>query len=138
MVHQFYNWLFAIPEGHRTISSVIFWWEKRRIPYNAIIGICGMLSLVLFYKLTDMSGRFEAGEDAVEPLALLVTPFVINFCYTGGWIVELAVKTLRPGYKLNLAPMLLKMGIVFSLIIVSLPTLIWGVIVLLQFLHLIK
>jgi hypothetical protein len=88
--------------------------------------------------LTDMSGRFEAGEDAVEPLALLVTPFVINFCYTGGWIVELAVKTMRPGYKLNLAPMLLKMGIVFSLIIVSLPTLIWGVIVLLQFLHLIK
>ena len=132
------NWLFAVPEAERTNLSVILWWEKRRLAYNAIIGLYGICSVALFFTFIELSGKLQSGEDAVEPLGLFLAPFAINFCYTAGWIVELCVRVLGPDHKVVLGPQLMKLGIGFSLFVASLPTLIWGIIVMLQQLHIIK
>ena len=34
----------------------------------------------------------QPGEDAVEPMALLLAPFAMNLCYTAGWVAELLYK----------------------------------------------
>ncbi|MBI3028029.1 MAG: hypothetical protein HYY64_00745 [Candidatus Rokubacteria bacterium] len=58
------------------------WWEVRRIPFNLIVGVYGVVCLVAFFWAITTSGHLQPGEDAVEPLALLAAPFGINVLYT--------------------------------------------------------
>ncbi len=103
--------------------QIIIWWEARRIPYNIIVGISGVLSLIVFYFLIAKSGELQPGEDAVEPIALLAAPLFVNICYTLGWIVEIPVRYVLHDATL-VAPALYGVGTVFSLFIVWLPTVI--------------
>jgi hypothetical protein len=102
------------------------WWEVRRIPYNILIGIYGFLSLLLFYFFIQSSGKLEPGEDAVEPMAIFVAPIVINLAYTAGWVVELILRLVFSVKSRIVGPILLKIGVVFSLVVVSLPSIVWG------------
>jgi len=95
--------LFETPAPTPTSLSVILWWEKRRVTYNAIIGIYGLVSLVLVHVLAGWSGKLDPGEDAVEPLLVIfVVPILINLFYTAGWVVELSVRFLGPDHNLIL------------------------------------
>src|SRR5437016_14108137 len=107
-------WLFSPPVQPVTRWRVIAWWELRRIPYNIILGVFGILSLTIFYSSILSSGVLHEGEDAVEPLALLVAPILANICYTAVWIVEIAVRFLVPSMTPALGPALFKIGLSFS------------------------
>ena len=73
------EWLFTVPDGRRSAWSIIKWWELRRIPYNLIVGIVGVCSLLLFFFFISQSGELKPGEDAEEPLAIIAAPFLMNF-----------------------------------------------------------
>lgn len=120
-----------------SLTSVVKWWELRRIPYNIIIGCFGMVCLLVFYGALSSSGQLAPGEDAVEPLALLAAPVLANICYTFGWIVEIACRQLGLATIGDLGPRLLRFGLIFSMFVVALPALIWSSIWILQLLHLI-
>lgn len=125
------SWLFFVPENRRTFGNIVRWWEKRRIPFNLIVGSVGLCSLVLFYVFIKASGKLNPGEDPVEPLPLIAAPILMNVCYTAGWIVEAVLNPKRSAARKPLAPTLFKYGLIFSLTVVLLPAVFWGVYVLL-------
>jgi len=118
--HTFWRWLFA-PRDESSRWSIIVWWEKRRLAYNAIVGGVGLICLMLFLVVMSSPKMTAPGEDAVEPFAVMLAPIAANFCYTAGWIFELAVSLLGEENSRKLGPTLLKVGLVFSLIVVAIP-----------------
>ena len=72
--------------------DAILWWEKRRIPYNLIILVAGVIAIAL---IEVVGGRLvHPGEDAIEPVAMLIGvvayALAANLCYTFSWITEIA------------------------------------------------
>ena len=126
------TWFFNSPDSNLSPLSIIMWWEARRIPYNILIGIYGISSLLLFYFFIQSSGKLEPGEDAVEPMAIFVAPIVINLAYTAGWAVELILRHVFSVKSRIIGPRLLKIGVVFSLVVVSLPSIVWGCIYIIE------
>ncbi|MHC4118406.1 MAG: hypothetical protein ACYSWO_12970 [Planctomycetota bacterium] len=124
---KLFRWFVTVPEGPRTVGRIIVWWELRRIPYNIIVGVLGVTSLTLFYFFILHCDVLAPGEDAVEPIALFAAPFFINIAYTAGWIVELMLKVLSRRENRRVGPILFKLGLEFSIIVVFLPAVIWGV-----------
>ena len=114
---------------------VILWWEVRRIPYNVLVGLYGAFCLVIFFWSVTTSGHLKAGEDAVEPMALFAAPFGVNACYTLGWLVDVPARTLWPSLSPRFSPVLLKLGIVLSAFLISIPAAFWGGYRLLQLAH---
>jgi len=125
-------WLFTVPETERTLGSVIAWWELRRTPYNLIVGSAGFVSLVIFFISIVSANVLEPGEDAVEPLAIMFAPIAVNICYTAGWVVENVLWLVWPSKRHIWGPLLFKIGLGFSLFMVTLPALFWGGFRLLQ------
>jgi hypothetical protein len=121
-----WRWLISRPERPMRPLEVIAWWELRRVPYNVIIGAASAISLPLFFLFITWSGELKPGEDAVEPMALMVAPLAINFCYTAGWICELMLLLIRR-HTPRVGPALFVVGTVFSLAVVFLPAIVWGV-----------
>lgn len=131
---RFYNWLFAGPMDNGSAWDIIRWWEARRIPYNLVVGATGVLSLALFLFFINSANVLTPGEDAVEPIALVVAPVIINICYTVGWVVELILKSIF-GYRPRTGPFLLKVGMGFSLLVIFFPSVFWGLYLAWKVLH---
>lgn len=128
-------WLFSPPPEPRTTSSVIAWWEKRRLFYNVFVGSIGFCSLIAFFFFILHSDALKPGEDAEEPLAILFAPVAVNICYTAGWILEtLALKTGVGGKRLR-GPLLMRVGLAFSLFVILLPSVLWGIFWAVHVLH---
>jgi hypothetical protein len=108
---------------------VIGWWEGRRPVYNLVMLVVTIVSLFVYLTAIISSGKLAPGEDAIEPLGLIVGvvvfPVAINVCYTLGWLVELVVRGIRPSTTPRFAPVLLGLGLGFSVALVSLPAVIW-------------
>jgi len=119
------RWLFSRTDGAPSAWDVILWWEKRRLPYNIIVCATGTVSYTLFLVFITRSGVLRPGEDAVEPLAMIIAPLVWNVCYTGGWMAELV---LRPLFRRSpkLGPTVLIAGLVLSHVVIFLPSTFWG------------
>jgi hypothetical protein len=105
--------------------GAVLWWELRRIPYNLVIGGYGIACLLVFFWGITTSGELRPGEDAVEPLALFAAPFIANVCYTAGWVVELFTHLLI-GPSPQIGTFLFKLGLGFSLFVISIPAIIWA------------
>lgn len=138
VIRQSIIWFFGRQRSPMRWWQVINWWELRRIPFNLLIGVYGIVCLAIFFWGIMGSGHLEAGEDAVEPIALLAAPFLVNICYTLGWIVELPARFLCPSLSPKLGPWLLKVGLCFSLFVISIPALCWGGYHVLQLVHVIR
>jgi hypothetical protein len=121
------SWMFSVPPGDRSDLRVILWWEQRRIPYNLIVGLVGLCSFAFFSLAVLQSGDLKPGEDAIEPLALLAAPIVINIAYTAGWITEIAARNLRPGKATPIGPALLRIGLLLSIGLALIPSVVWGI-----------
>ena len=120
------KWFFQTPATKLSPLGIIMWWEVRRIPYNILIGVYSFISLLLFYFFILSSGYLQPGEDAVEPLFIVAAPFAINLAYTAGWIVELIMRYVFALQSPKIGPHLLKAGVFFSIVVASLPTILWG------------
>jgi hypothetical protein len=81
------------------------------------------------------SGNLQPGEDVVEPTALFLAPLVANAFYTLGWLVELLVE-LQMGPSPKLGRFLFKLGLGFSLFVISVPAVFWGGFRAIQLIHL--
>jgi len=129
LYRRFSRWMFSVPDGDRSRWQIILWWEQRRIPYNFILLAVGIFSVFLFYFFTA-NEPIENGEDIGEPIMLLIAPFIINACYTLGWIVEAfapkAYLESFPGDPRRIGPRFLWMGIQLSLALIWLPTIVWA------------
>jgi hypothetical protein len=123
---RFASWLFSNPKNPDSPQQVIVWWELRRLAFNLIIGVYGVLCLVVFFAAITTSGYLELWEDAVEPLALIAAPFIVNALYTLGWIVELTYRSIEPEVSPQFGPRLLKLGLALSLFLITVPAVLWS------------
>lgn len=133
MLRAVWRWLVTRPKSEMRPLEIIWWWELRRIPYNAIVGMVGAVSLALFLMFIWNSGVLKPGEDAVEPMALFAAPFVVNLCYTAGWVVELLLVAIRR-HEVGCGITMFVVGTAFSLIVVMVPSVTWGVVWLVKLL----
>src|ERR1035438_6919600 len=80
--------------------QIIAWWETRRILYNFLVGLTGLIVSVLLllnmllddYLFPDHSG--EPGSFFVAVIGVLFYGIMANICYTGGWVAELLVRSV--------------------------------------------
>lgn len=127
------EWYFFAPNEPRGFLEIIWWWEIRRFVYNFVVGSVGLVSLIFFFIFITASQKLTEGEDAVEPIALLFAPIFINICYTSGEVLELIYGRVwkdKDG-KEAMATRLLKLGTGLSLIAVLIPSVYWGIYLLL-------
>jgi hypothetical protein len=128
-------WLFAQPQSPIRGWRVIAWWELRRIPFNLLVALYGIVCLAVFYWGILGSGILQPGEDAVEPMALIAAPFAANICYTLGWFVELPARLVFPSLSPAFGPWLLRLGLGLSAFLISIPAVYWGGYRVLQLVH---
>ena len=67
--------ILKITRTNRMWHEIILWWELRRIPYNIIMYLIGLLS-------------FHSGYVTI-PLVYIIIGLGLNVLYTLGWIIEL-------------------------------------------------
>ncbi len=102
--------------------GIVRWWEARRLTYNLLVGLTGILSVILTVFVGSMA--VKPGDDFEEPMGLLFFSIVFavtaNVCYTSGWIVDLVRYRGEPSRKL------FRVGLIFSIVLALLPAL-WAV-----------
>jgi len=103
--------------------TILRWWESRRLRFNLFVGIVGIVTW--FLVLIAGSAAVKPGVDFEEPLAMIFGPFLYgimaNLCFSLGPAFDMIFYRGRPRVRL------FKSGLIFSLVLTSLPGL-WAVI----------
>ena len=139
----FLRWLFTPPSEPTSSGDAVAWWERRRIPYNLIVGAVAIVAFIIYCVAITCTGTgaLQPGEDIIEPLALIaapiIAPIVINICYTAGWLLDAPLRAFVPSLSPQFTSRLFAAGFAFSLFVVSFPALYWVAYLLLQLLHVI-
>ena len=87
----------------RSTWQVIGWWELRRIPFNLIVGLIGITTVI----------------------AILGYGVMANVFYTGGWVAELLVRRYRREWAHGFAPVSFAAGLAFSVVLTLTPVMIF-------------
>jgi hypothetical protein len=105
----------------------IAWWEARRIPYNLIVGMTGVLSGALCF-VTGMLCEHFLGDPIGIPdppyfalLAVAAYGLMANLCYTGGWVAELLVRKIWPEQANAFGKISFFLGLIFSILLTLVP-----------------
>jgi hypothetical protein len=106
------NPLISVQNEQRNVFQIIGWWELRRILYNLIVLISGLISMTIMSSLVNL----QPGEDLQEPIAIIGFAFLCNLGYSLGWLTEI-FKNKSTIY----GPKMFKTGLYFTLFFVFLP-----------------
>jgi hypothetical protein len=109
---KFLDRLLEVYDEDRNTFQIIFWWELRRILYNLIVLVFGVVSLLLMSAMVNV----QPGEDLVEPFAILGFGILCNLGYSLGWLTEIFIKRDNA-----YGPKMFKIGLSFTLFFVFLP-----------------
>jgi hypothetical protein len=103
--------------------QIIGWWEKRLPNYNLLILAVGIFAW--FAVLIAGSQAVRPGVDFEEPIAMIIGPpvyaVIANICYHLGPLLDIVFYAGRPRVGL------FKAGLIFSLMLTSLPG-IWAIV----------
>ena len=100
------------PPAERRVGAIIGWWEKRRLPYNLIVGGTGLLSATAVSFFMTLNG----GPGLVDWLQVgLFWLIAANVCYTLGPAVEIALQKLLGRKLLPAGPLLFRAGLTIAL-----------------------
>ena len=113
-----------LPDRHRPALSVVRWWESRRPAFNLVVGGAGLVTIAVMTLLLALP---PYGTFAVIPWQPVVAYAVLaNVCFTLGPVVELALRRLCGDRLLPVGPLLFRQGLVFSVGLTLLPTILAG------------
>lgn len=105
--------------------QIIGWWETRRVPYNLLVGIAGLVSIAACFLALGVGGAFlkEPLQRPDPPLFGLVFVYAViaNVFYLGGWLAELAWLRLWRIRQPRLAVLSFSLGLLFSILMTLLP-----------------
>lgn len=132
------TWFFTPPAPPLTPLGALRWWELRRIPFNLVIAVYGLLCFAVFLWAILGSHTLQPGEDAIEPLAIIMAPFFVNVAFTFGWLVEVPVRLVRPSLGAWFGPFLLRLGLGLAVFLITLPAAWWSGFRVLQLLGVIR
>lgn len=119
-MHSLAEFLYA-PPARRTAPSIVAWWERRRLAYNAFVGAAGVVSLGSVGAAGVLLG--EGAELGGLLAGAAVFGVMANLCYFFGPATEIALEKLWGRRVLPAGPALYRMGLTFSVGLALLPTL---------------
>lgn len=102
--------------------DAILWWEVRRIPFNFLVGLTGLIGIALVFWIGD--SLVPAGVDAIEPMLLFfgvpVYAVAANLCYTLGWASEVREwgDSAEAAHRREIR---FRLGLAFSIGVTALP-----------------
>ena len=116
------EFLFPAP-AERTAGAIVRWWERRRIPFNLIVGGTGVFTL----GVTTLIGMLPPGPPFGPPPLGIVLAYAVlaNGCYLLGPALELLVQKIWGRTVLPVGPALYRMGLTFSVGLTLLPILLF-------------
>lgn len=117
------EFLFPAP-AERSTAAIARWWERRRLPFNLIVGTAGLLSLGAIHLLAALPPHAHAFPVPWQPVVVFAV--LANVCYTFGPIAEVAVNGLWRERLLPIGPTLYRMGLTFSVGLALLPSMLAG------------
>jgi hypothetical protein len=113
------NFLFPAP-AERSVGAIFRWWERRRLPYNLIVGSAGLITVAV----ADVAFLFlDPSEGLVPWQAVVAFGVAANVCYLLGPAVEILAYKLWGRSLLPIGPALYRMGLTFSVGLALLPAL---------------
>ena len=121
------GWLFVRSTAHQHVTGIVAWWEARRVPFNIIVAVAGVVSAAVMVGVAFTCvrrGGPPIGLPASPLFALvgaLIYGIVANLCYTGGWIAELLVARLWKADTSRFGPIAFALGTGFSVFVTFLP-----------------
>ena len=131
--------LFERPEHLETPRQIILWWERRRLPFNIIVGATGILTCTLLLVGEMLAEKIfgdevGGGSPILAVFGVFAYGIMANICYTGGWISELVAKYIWKEQAQNLGKIAFALGIVFSVLLTLLPVVFYLLLVVLKML----
>ena len=116
---------FQRPTGMTSAWETIGWWETRRVPFNLIVGIVGIMTIATGTLAMSVANAFlETPLHRPDPplfFFALAYAVVVNLFYTGGWVVELVWRRLWPTTEDALPALAFRLGLVLSILVTTLP-----------------
>ncbi len=111
--------------------EAIRWWEARRIVFNFILFLVGVLSIVVLYlvapEITILSAPGAAG--------VILYGLAANVCYTIGWITEWAWSSGNTNLTRNVRPRIYNAGLIFSVLLTAAPAYLALILLIIKIIH---
>jgi hypothetical protein len=120
-------------QGHRDIRhydwrEIIEWWETRRVFYNVVVVLVGVVSVFLMICCGALAEPLVGEAIGIPdggffiPFGAIVFGFLANVCYTGGWMAELLLSRFKPGRNTNVFGVrAFRLGVKFSVFVTLFP-----------------
>lgn len=115
--------------------QIILWWEKRRIPFNLIVGATGFLVCALLFGIAVFSeNKFGEPIGLPDPplfgvIAIFLYGIAANVCFTGGWLAELIAKGIWKNRSEHLGEITFVLGLFFSVALTLVPVIVCSIVV---------
>jgi hypothetical protein len=113
--------LFPLPAVRRTPLGILTWWESRRLVYNAIVGVTGLVTLGVLGMISLIPPGLGGPHELPPLLSILAYGALANICYTLGPVIEIALQMTWKDKVLPVGPTLYRQGIAFSVGLTLLP-----------------
>jgi hypothetical protein len=84
--------IFTGSHDYLSNKEIIRWWERRRVFYNAVMFVAGLVTMMLALLLREIS--FSELVNVLPPV--LIFGFSANLFYTLGWITEIVARRMIP------------------------------------------
>ena len=118
--------LFPAPAELRNTASIFRWWESRRLTFNVVIGVTGLITLSVIKAIaflpplsTNMPVFFWPGILAYGVLA--------NLFYSLGFVTEAAMQRAWHDETPRVGPALFRQGLTFSVGLTLFPIALMGI-----------
>ena len=98
----------------RTPASVIGWWEARRLPYNAVVGATGVVTVGVMQVLSRIGPAPDPMPIGITIAGAIAYGVMANVCYTRGWMAELLIRRSGGSALEPAGPALFRYGFAFS------------------------
>ena len=119
--------LFQRREGQMNSLQIILWWEARRLFFNIVVGIAGVITIftILFSAMIAEKLVNEPIGWPDPPLFAIIGVVLYaigaNVCYTAGWLAELISREVWGDNARSFAEISFTLGVIFSFLLTLLP-----------------
>jgi hypothetical protein len=130
VIERAFPTLFKTPttlSSQRSGWAVVAWWERRRLVFNALVGITGLASGAVLIVCGLSAALLTHADFALSDpplfaiIGVLLYGVMANVCYTGGWVVELTLRAAGLDDQGSFGPRALKWGLLFSIGLTAIP-----------------
>ncbi|WP_423925105.1 hypothetical protein [Candidatus Palauibacter sp.] len=111
------DFLYPAP-AERRVGAILSWWEKRRLPYNLIVGGIGLFTMTVGSLIMAVNGEFTPVAWLRGSVFWLV---MLNVSYSLGPIAEIALQKFFRDKLLPSGPLLFRAAVTIAVGVTLLP-----------------